>query len=50
MNIQFHWEKFLEDDDTWEALFVKTTNKNWHLAQQHYGTENEEEIRKLLSS
>jgi hypothetical protein len=50
MNIEFKWETFLEDDCSWDALFVKTHTKDWHLAEHHYGTENEDDIRRIIKS
>lgn len=47
--IEFEWQSFKEDDDSWEALFVKTLDRDWHLASQEYGTENEQEITRIIN-
>lgn len=47
--IEFKTEEFLEDDDRWSALFVKTPDKDWHMANPNYGTEDEFEIRNIIS-
>jgi hypothetical protein len=48
--IEFKWEEFIEDERSWDALFVKTDNKDWHMAEPNYGTEDKEEIIKLLNT
>jgi hypothetical protein len=46
--IQFEYQEFLEDDKSWSALFVKTDDKDWHMAEPNYGTEDESEIRMII--
>ena len=48
--IEFITEEFLEDDNSWTALFVKTDNRDWHMTQPNYGTEDKEEIIKQLKN
>jgi hypothetical protein len=48
MTIQFEWNTFREDDCEWDALFVKVDDGPWYLAQQKYGTENQEYIEKFI--
>jgi hypothetical protein len=49
MEIEFMVERFEDDDSSWEALFVKTPERDWHMAQPNYGTEDEFEIRSIIS-
>jgi hypothetical protein len=46
--IEFKWEEFLDEDRSWSALFVKTDDKDWHMADPNYGTEDEKEIRMII--
>ena len=48
MKIDFIWESFEDEDNWWDALFVKVGNGDWHLAQPYYGTENKEEIIRMV--
>jgi len=48
MNIIFEWQEFLEDDDRWEALFVRLDNGPWSLAKNVYGTEDIDTINAIL--
>lgn len=48
MNIIFEWQEFLEDDDRWEALFVRLDNGPWCLAKTVYGTEDIDTINAIL--
>ena len=50
MNIEFLMDEFFDEDCSWNALFVKTDNRDWHMAQPNYGTEDKEEIIKQLKN
>lgn len=47
--IEFDWDDFDEDDDSWSILYVSVDGKPWQLAYSHYGTEDEEEIRRIVN-
>jgi len=46
--ITFKWDEFFDDDRSWSALFVKTDDRDWHMAEPNYGTEDESEIRMII--
>ncbi len=50
MKIEFEWETFFEDDDVWQALFVKVNDGSWHLAKSAYNTEDQDHIIELIKS
>lgn len=49
MEIEFMVEEFKDDDSSWEALFVKTPERDWHMAQPNYGTEDRVEINHIIN-
>jgi hypothetical protein len=48
--IEFITEEFFEDDHSWLALFVKTDDRDWHMAHPNYGTEDKKEIIQQLKN
>jgi hypothetical protein len=44
----FEWEEFIEDDNSWSALFVRLDNGPWYLAKTVYGTEDIDTINAIL--
>lgn len=47
--IEFKVERFEESEDhSWDALLVKTPEKDWHLAEIEYGCEDESTIRNII--
>ena len=49
MDIQFQYDTFYEEDDTWTALFV-CYNGTWVMAQPIFGTEDKELIKEMLEN
>lgn len=45
--VQFEYETFYDEDNTWEALFVFFRNQ-WRMAYPLFGTENKEDIVKQI--
>jgi hypothetical protein len=46
--IEFEIEKFIEDDNDWDALFVSINDGPWHLAKSTYNTEDKDHIIELI--
>jgi hypothetical protein len=49
MTIEFEWDTFLEDDNKWDALFVRINGGRWLMAMPNFGTENITTIRDEIS-
>lgn len=47
MDIQFEWDTILEEDKSWDALFV-LLNGQWRSTQVLFGTEDKEEVIKKI--
>lgn len=48
-HIEFEWEEFKEDDNTWDALFVRVDGGKWMLASSKFGTEDQEKIKLIIN-
>jgi hypothetical protein len=46
--IEFQYETFQDEDNSWEALFVKTPDRDWHMAEPNYGTEDKLMITNII--
>jgi hypothetical protein len=46
--IEFENKLFGEDGEVWSELWVKTPYKDWHNAEDEYGTEDQLVIRNLI--
>ena len=48
MKIEFEWLTFDEEDNSWDALFVKINDGRWLMAKPNFGTENIREIENII--
>jgi hypothetical protein len=48
VNIQFVRDTYIEDDNKWDALFVKVNDSRWYMAQPNFGTEDEQKISNII--
>lgn len=46
--VEFEWQTFNEDDESWDALFVRINEGKWKLAKPIFHTEDEETIRNII--
>ena len=47
--VEFEWQTFLEDDCSWDALFVRINHGEWMLAKSTFNTEDQEHILEIIN-
>lgn len=48
--VEFETETFLEEDDVWNALFVRVNSGKWMMAMPNFKTEDRQEIINIISN
>jgi len=48
--VEFETETFLEEDDVWDALFVRVNSGKWMMAMPNFKTEDRQEIINIISN
>lgn len=49
IKIEFEWDTYEEDDDEWEALYVKIDDGRWLMTEVYFNCEDEGIIRTSIN-
>ena len=48
--VEFEWETYAEDDHSWDCLFVSVDGGPWKIAENEFGTQDTQAIRRMIDN